>query len=95
MEFSCDVGDIHLKIVSFKRGPSPRNPRKVSIFDILITATKNGNDYHFVSSTHHISHKPKRLEQELPNIVESKELIEHALHHIELDESESGPEWKL
>ncbi|MBT7608497.1 MAG: hypothetical protein HN576_01995 [Bacteriovoracaceae bacterium] len=95
MEFSCDVGDIHLVIESFKRGPSPRNPKKVSIFDIHITASKNGIDYKFVSSSHHISHKLKYLEKKLPLIVEAKELIEHVLHHIELDESESGPKWKM
>jgi hypothetical protein len=95
MVFSCDVGNIHLLIESYKRGPSPRNPRKVSIFDIMIKATKNGIEYNFVSSGHHISHKPKRLEKELPDLVESKELIEYVLHHIELDETESGPNWKL
>lgn len=95
MRFTCDVGDVHIVIETINRGPSSRNPKKMCLYDIQITATKGELELAFISSGHHLSKKNKRLEKDLPIRVESNELIEHALHHIELHEREEDtPPWK-
>ena len=95
MRFSCDIEDIHVVIETINKGPSSRNPKKLCVYDIHIEASKADLVLNFISSGHHLSKKEKRLEKELPDRVESNELIEHALHHIQLQESEDGPEWKI
>ena len=95
MKFSCDVDNIHIEIESFKRGSSPRNPKKLCLIDIHIKATKNESILIFVSSGHHMSKKEKKLEKDLPDLIETNELLEHVIHHMDLDDSEDGPEWKI
>jgi hypothetical protein len=95
MKFSCDVENIHIEIESFNKGSSPRNPKKLCLIDIHIKGTKEDSVLMFVSSGHHMSKKDKKLEKDLPHLIENNELLEHVIHHMELDQSENGPEWRI
>lgn len=99
MRFNCNVDGIEITIELMEKksvkGPGFFQKAKKSVFDIYFTSSRNGVEMIHVSQNHVLKNTKKSLEAIVPEYIEDKELIEHVLHHWELESKSeaSKPEW--
>ncbi len=101
MRFNCNVDGIDITIELLEKKPVKgsgsgffQKPTK-AVFDIYFTSKKSGTEMIHVSQNHILKNTQKYLETNVPNYIEERELIEHVLHHWELESKKdpNKPDW--
>ncbi|TNE95952.1 MAG: hypothetical protein EP326_14080 [Deltaproteobacteria bacterium] len=99
MRFNCNVDGIEFTIEllekkALKSSNFFQKPVK-SVFDIYITSSKGGVEMVHVSQNHVFKNNRTYLESNVPDYIEERELIEHVLHHWELESKKdpNKPDW--
>ena len=101
MRFNCNVDGIEITIELMEKqqisNASFFQKSKKSVYDIYFTSRKNGVEMTHVSPNHILKNTRKTLETTVPEYIENKELIEHVLHHWDLESKEepSKPDWAV